>query len=157
MKAVGSLWTAGVQPNWPALYGEERRHRVSLPTYPFERKRYWLEVPAADQATAADGLAEPVFSDASISSVQSTAIETAAAIKPLPMEEIPPVTPLQNTVVPNTLYRHLPSRSQVQTALVGWLESERCLPMCSRSSQVWSFPKPTVPHRFSRWGLIRCF
>jgi amino acid adenylation domain-containing protein len=43
--ALGTLWLAGVQPSWPALYPEEGRRRVSLPTYPFERKRYALDVP----------------------------------------------------------------------------------------------------------------
>ena len=49
MSALGSLWVAGAQPIWKALYGKERRLRVSLPTYPFERKRYWLEAPAVDE------------------------------------------------------------------------------------------------------------
>src|SRR5258708_677846 len=51
MNALGSLWLAGVRPDWPALYPGERRRRVSLPTYPFERKRYALDVPA-DPAAA---------------------------------------------------------------------------------------------------------
>ncbi len=29
--------------NWDAVRGGERRRRVSLPTYPFERKRYWVD------------------------------------------------------------------------------------------------------------------
>ena len=45
--AAGSLWTAGLQPRWEALHAGEPRRRVSLPTYPFERKRFWLEAPAA--------------------------------------------------------------------------------------------------------------
>ncbi len=46
MDALGSLWLAGITPDWSALYPEESRQRVSLPTYPFQRKRYDLEVPA---------------------------------------------------------------------------------------------------------------
>ena len=45
MNALGTLWVAGVQPSWPALYPEEGRRRISLPTYPFERKRYALDPP----------------------------------------------------------------------------------------------------------------
>jgi amino acid adenylation domain-containing protein len=52
MGALGSLWLAGAQPMWKALYGKERRLRVSLPTYPFERKRYWLEAPADEELSA---------------------------------------------------------------------------------------------------------
>ncbi len=43
MNALGALWLAGVQPDWTAAQGHHRRQRISLPTYPFERKRYWLE------------------------------------------------------------------------------------------------------------------
>jgi amino acid adenylation domain-containing protein len=39
----GSLWLAGVPLNWSNLYAHEQPHRVALPTYPFERKRYWVE------------------------------------------------------------------------------------------------------------------
>ena len=41
--SLGKLWLAGVQPDWTGFYGHERRQRVSLPTYPFERQRYWVE------------------------------------------------------------------------------------------------------------------
>jgi len=45
--AAGRLWLAGARIDWNALHGAPRR-RVSLPSYPFERKRFWLDVePAA--------------------------------------------------------------------------------------------------------------
>jgi acyl transferase domain-containing protein/thioesterase domain-containing protein len=40
--AVGKLWAAGVEPNWKAFLGAERR-RVSLPTYAFDHERHWIE------------------------------------------------------------------------------------------------------------------
>jgi amino acid adenylation domain-containing protein len=46
LSAVGSVWTAGLKPQWEALHSGEHRRRVPLPTYPFERKRFWLEAPA---------------------------------------------------------------------------------------------------------------
>ncbi len=52
MNALGSLWLAGITPDWSALYPEESRQRVSLPTYPFQRKRYDLEVPADSRSSA---------------------------------------------------------------------------------------------------------
>jgi amino acid adenylation domain-containing protein len=42
MESVGRLWLAGVRPDWLALHAEQRRRRVRLPTYPFERERYWI-------------------------------------------------------------------------------------------------------------------
>ncbi len=40
---LGRLWTAGVEVDWPRYYGAERRYRIALPGYPFERERYWVE------------------------------------------------------------------------------------------------------------------
>lgn len=42
LRAVGNCWTAGVKVNWSSLYRDEKRNRVNLPTYPFERKEAWL-------------------------------------------------------------------------------------------------------------------
>jgi acyl transferase domain-containing protein len=41
----GRLWTAGVEIDWRALH-EPKRRRIPLPTYPFERRRYWIDPPA---------------------------------------------------------------------------------------------------------------
>jgi amino acid adenylation domain-containing protein len=50
-RAVARLWTAGLTPDWGAYYSRERRLRVELPTYPFERQRFWVDaVPTAVQA-----------------------------------------------------------------------------------------------------------
>lgn len=40
--AIGRLWVNGVSPNWDAALVGCRR-RVPLPTYAFERKRFWVE------------------------------------------------------------------------------------------------------------------
>jgi len=50
LTALGRLWLLGIEPAWDEFCLEERRRRVALPTYPFERKRYWIDPPAADQA-----------------------------------------------------------------------------------------------------------
>ncbi len=44
LKSLGQLWLFGVKVDWSGFYTNERRHRIPLPTYPFERKRYWIEV-----------------------------------------------------------------------------------------------------------------
>jgi acyl transferase domain-containing protein/acyl carrier protein len=41
--AIGKLWMAGAEIDWASYYDGEKRRRVSLPTYPFERQRYWIE------------------------------------------------------------------------------------------------------------------
>ncbi len=45
LAAVGKLWLAGVDIDWAGFSTHERRHRVVLPTYPFERQRYWIDAP----------------------------------------------------------------------------------------------------------------
>jgi acyl transferase domain-containing protein/acyl carrier protein len=48
LNTLGQLWLSGVEVDWSGFYAHERRRRVSLPTYPFERQRYWIQ--ASNQA-----------------------------------------------------------------------------------------------------------
>jgi acyl transferase domain-containing protein/acyl carrier protein/NAD(P)-dependent dehydrogenase (short-subunit alcohol dehydrogenase family) len=50
--SLGHLWTAGAAVDWAGFQAGERRRRVRLPTYPFERKRYWVDLPRAGAAEA---------------------------------------------------------------------------------------------------------
>jgi acyl transferase domain-containing protein len=43
LNSLGQLWLSGVKIDWSSLYAREYRHRIPLPTYPFERQRYWIE------------------------------------------------------------------------------------------------------------------
>ncbi|BAY81670.1 polyketide synthase type I [Calothrix parasitica NIES-267] len=43
LNALGQLWELGVKVDWNGFYQGEKRQRIPLPTYPFERKRYWVE------------------------------------------------------------------------------------------------------------------
>jgi len=45
LTTLGRLWLSSIKIDWRAVYGDERRRRVSLPTYPFARDRYWIEPP----------------------------------------------------------------------------------------------------------------
>jgi amino acid adenylation domain-containing protein len=54
LAALGGAWAAGVEVDWAAFAGGERRHRIPLPGYPFERRRYWID-PPAPAGTAEDG------------------------------------------------------------------------------------------------------
>ncbi|BBC27207.1 type I polyketide synthase [Pseudanabaena sp. ABRG5-3] len=57
LRTLGQLWLAGVTIDWEAFYEDERRYRVPLPTYPFERQRFWIEPP---KASSQDVLSQPV-------------------------------------------------------------------------------------------------
>ncbi|MDR5727769.1 MAG: amino acid adenylation domain-containing protein [Terriglobia bacterium] len=56
---VGALWSHGIPVDWDAYYAGEHRRRVALPTYPFERKRHWVEAKRELRATDAPFVAEP--------------------------------------------------------------------------------------------------
>ncbi|MBD2344915.1 type I polyketide synthase [Anabaena subtropica] len=43
LQTLGRLWLAGVEIDWSGFYSHEQRHRLPLPTYPFERLRYWID------------------------------------------------------------------------------------------------------------------
>lgn len=43
LTTLGKLWLEGVQIDWNGFYINEDRYRVTLPPYPFERKKYWID------------------------------------------------------------------------------------------------------------------
>jgi acyl transferase domain-containing protein len=71
--SLGRLWVAGARPDWEAFQANQRRLRVPLPTYPFERKRYWVEPdPIPDPAPASPTNSSPAPSAAASSSATGT-------------------------------------------------------------------------------------
>ncbi|MDC8758075.1 SDR family NAD(P)-dependent oxidoreductase [Janthinobacterium fluminis] len=57
---LGQLWSLGVHVDWRGFYGAERRRKVPLPTYAFQRQRYWLEQVAGAKAAPAAGARLPL-------------------------------------------------------------------------------------------------
>ncbi|MBZ8179854.1 type I polyketide synthase [Oscillatoria salina] len=45
LHTLGQLWLSGVKIDWSKFAAEKQLYRIPLPTYPFERQRYWLEPP----------------------------------------------------------------------------------------------------------------
>ena len=43
LQALGKLWLLGARPDWKKFYAQQRRRRVILPAYPFQRRRYWID------------------------------------------------------------------------------------------------------------------
>ncbi|HSP77941.1 MAG TPA: beta-ketoacyl synthase N-terminal-like domain-containing protein, partial [Myxococcaceae bacterium] len=50
LDTLGRLWLSGVNVRWTKFSAHEQRRRLPLPTYPFERQRYWLEAPRGGSA-----------------------------------------------------------------------------------------------------------
>ena len=58
LAALGRLWLAGQPVDFAALHSPGRPRRLSMPTYPFERQRYWL--PTRPPAGAPAALSGPL-------------------------------------------------------------------------------------------------
>ncbi len=43
LNKIGCLWLYGAEIDWIEFHRGQRRHRIPLPTYPFERQQYWIE------------------------------------------------------------------------------------------------------------------
>ena len=52
LRTVAQGWVAGARIEWDAVHAGERRRRVQLPTYPFERQSYWVKPGARTPAAA---------------------------------------------------------------------------------------------------------
>jgi non-ribosomal peptide synthase protein (TIGR01720 family) len=84
LRAVGQLWLRGVKVSWPQFHDPAQRRRVPLPTYPFERKRFWIEQqsfaqiheqPSALQRQVIDDwFYTPVWKQSFLQSVSSVAL-----------------------------------------------------------------------------------
>ncbi|HEX6903705.1 MAG TPA: amino acid adenylation domain-containing protein [Thermoanaerobaculia bacterium] len=66
---LGRLWLAGGEVDWEGFHAHERRRRVPLPLYPFERQRYWIEPWSPKEAPAralpmSDWFSVPVWKEA---------------------------------------------------------------------------------------------
>ncbi|GAA3155886.1 type I polyketide synthase [Nonomuraea roseoviolacea] len=61
LRALGQAWVLGVALDWTAALGPAPRRDLGLPTYPFERQRYWL-----DPVTATGGSSRHPLLDTSV-------------------------------------------------------------------------------------------
>jgi thioester reductase-like protein len=79
LAAAGKLWTAGAEVRLAPPRAGEVRRRVPLPTYPFERRRFWVDPPRVRRPAA-----EP--EDAAPAAASHAPVE--------PVDSIDPVAPV---------------------------------------------------------------
>ncbi|QGZ62846.1 amino acid adenylation domain-containing protein [Paraburkholderia acidisoli] len=72
-EATGRLWLNGVTPDWKAVQPHAAR-RVSLPTYPFEPERHWIDAPAA-----ASSVPNPLTITTTTTTTQAATLASASA------------------------------------------------------------------------------
>ncbi len=49
LTTLGKLWLMGTSIEWSNFYVNEQRHRLPLPTYPFQKQWYWIEAGNPEQ------------------------------------------------------------------------------------------------------------
>jgi amino acid adenylation domain-containing protein len=77
--AIGGLWCNGVSIDWDIFRGKEKRRRVPLPTYPFERARHWVSAVASTGQQVGSTSTESQFNSDLAESASDDAPEAAAS------------------------------------------------------------------------------
>ncbi|TMC21453.1 MAG: SDR family NAD(P)-dependent oxidoreductase, partial [Chloroflexi bacterium] len=73
------LWVKGLAFDWNKLYGDVKPYRISLPTYPFARERYWLPTSAMEVVRSSCSLTNTCGENQS----EEPRIQAVAALHPL--------------------------------------------------------------------------
>ncbi len=87
-QTLGQLWLHGCKIDWSTFYAHAPHQRVPLPTYPFQRQRYWLDLPHTNSTTTSSypltSTLEPTTPNIAVT---PSAITTPdAALTPLQMD-----------------------------------------------------------------------
>jgi acyl carrier protein len=75
LSTVGQLWLAGTEVDWSRFYAHEKRMRLPLPAYPFQRKRYWIAPKPRDATAAPAEVGAPVTWESRVAGEPDTAQE----------------------------------------------------------------------------------
>ena len=76
--AAGQLWCRGVTLDLSQFDRRACRHRVLLPTYPFERRRYWIDAPLSSELAV-----PPVIAAAAVESSMPNPVPPLPAAEPV--------------------------------------------------------------------------
>jgi acyl transferase domain-containing protein len=104
LQSLKSLYENGVEIDWRGFDKDYQRHRLSLPTYPFERQRYWLDASKRQPSRATNfssALTHPFLDKRLSSPLRQIQFETQFCLKSLPMVADHQLygTPLVNFVI----------------------------------------------------------
>ncbi|WP_233842622.1 polyketide synthase [Dyella sp. 2HG41-7] len=88
LDAVGQSWSQGVDVAVDRLDRRQRKFRVRLPTYPFERKRHWIDAPPASDAlptaTVSNVVTLPVRTEPAVAAATPINLIPEATMAPAP-------------------------------------------------------------------------
>lgn len=81
LTSLGTLYRHGCSIHWAAVDGGAARQKVILPTYPFQRQRYWVTPPAQTRAATLSPLIDQLLKAPALGAVVG---ETAVSVARLP-------------------------------------------------------------------------
>ncbi|WP_019634550.1 type I polyketide synthase [Actinomadura atramentaria] len=125
LTALGRLWAEGIPVDWARVHEGERRRRVKLPLYPFQRRRFSLETSDADEPApppAPASAPEPRSTDA------ARMAEGFAVILGL------------DTVDRHDDFFELGGDSLIATRLAAWIRADRGVEVTAR--EIYGAPTP---------------
>ncbi|MGD9212235.1 MAG: SDR family NAD(P)-dependent oxidoreductase, partial [Desulfobacteraceae bacterium] len=79
LEKLAQLWISGVDIDWSFLHGKLKPKRISLPTYPFAKKRYWIPVKPSESKVE----------------IRDLKTERSLPVSSIESEFIPPTTKLE--------------------------------------------------------------
>ncbi len=80
LDAVGRVWTLGAPMDWEGFNAGQSRRRIPLPTYPFEKKRFWINAPTASVASPAVVASSPILEQLRVNAAV-TVVSTATVME----------------------------------------------------------------------------
>jgi amino acid adenylation domain-containing protein len=99
LDTLGRLWMSGLSVDWQQFYANERRLRAALPTYPFERKRYWPDSPIAVSHAPASVAQSPTQMAGSLASTPNTETAQQTSTSPQPVTPAEPALPRKDRLL----------------------------------------------------------
>jgi malonyl CoA-acyl carrier protein transacylase len=119
LQSLSALYVRGVSVNWSAFDQPYIRHRLSLPTYPFQRQRYWADIPANGRvASSATPELTPLINLLNRGETQQLAQQLEAA-ESLSDEELKLLPKLLDLLVQQNQQQR--STSSIKEAFQDWL------------------------------------
>ncbi|WP_335871249.1 type I polyketide synthase [Bacillus sp. 2205SS5-2] len=75
LSAIGRIWLEGVSVDWQGFHNSYKAHRIPLPTYPFQGKRFWIDRVSSNLVTEQEVI-ENEHLDAKMTEEESIVVET---------------------------------------------------------------------------------
>jgi acyl transferase domain-containing protein len=122
LTTLGSLWLSGIEPDWSGFYSAEMRKRMALPTYPFERKSYWIAPPPQVENIPSLRIPRPVAREGKANG-EIAAVEGESYLAAFPPDPLAVPQPTGSTNAQSTACRLIEKQVQLMAQQLETLRS----------------------------------